>query len=298
MARTRVDIRREQRQARRRAGLCTQCGKPAGPESKAYCSEHHAAHRRWVANRKRQGLCVQCGSALAEGDERICSKCRAQQKARDATLKAAGICLCCGTAETTNGKIYCEPCDDKRKNKQRDRKAAGICNRCDSPVEWEGGSSCARHNALDAKRQRNIQARAADEFCASLPPRPDGAQPIGVIYQIRHRASGLLYVGKTTSTLKERWSKHIQSARRGVKRGQFALDIVAAHAAGRVHEAFEITVLRPYYTPAEGSAFEHQEINARGTMAPHGYNRCSADLERKLTGYARAQPLKKVARAA
>ena len=284
--------------SRRAAGQCVKCGAPAGPESKSLCSDHYAAHRKALEERKSRGVCRFCDSPVANKGGAYCKNRLAKIKARRTSLKAAGACVDCTALVERKGMALCLRCVAKAKNKITARQRAGICARCDSPVEWEGGTLCAKHNAWGTERARAKRAKMIEEFITTMPPRPDGAKPIGVIYQVRNRESGMLYVGRTERTAKARWLDHIQDSRANRKPGQFGDDVRAAALAGRADEVFEVSVLRPFYTAEEGFIFEHEEIDARGTLMPHGYNRCDASLEREIIRQRRLAAKKKVARAA
>ena len=91
----------------------------------------------------------------------------------------------------------------------------------------------------------------------------------GIIYMVRHIASGRLYVGQTICGLKERWRQHVKSAltETGKKRTFF-------HNAIRKYgaEAFKTDVLETSGSREALNEAEKRWIATLNTAHPYGFN--------------------------
>lgn len=134
-----MGLRTASYEERRAAGLCVQCGEPAGGKSKCpVCvSKDKACRQARVAKRKAAGQCQNSGCARdAMPGKTVCKQC--SKKAAKATLnryyanKEAGVCRYCG--DDSGGESRCENCKAAFKEYVADwyesRKAAGMCVNC------------------------------------------------------------------------------------------------------------------------------------------------------------------------
>ena len=114
-------------QARRKAGLCTRCGRRPPVEGGTACAPcreaRRAAERGLYAARRSEGLCGRCGQPAFAGESR-CAPCAALEaergsperknaaaRRRYAERRARGICTDCGGA--SQGAARCRPCADR-----------------------------------------------------------------------------------------------------------------------------------------------------------------------------------------
>ena len=113
---------RKRDEARRAAGLCTECGKHPPADGGASCEScraaRRAAERALYAARRAAGLCGTCGGPATDGGSR-CPPCAVVETARYprknaarreeyARRRARGRCTDCG--EPSQGAARCEPC--------------------------------------------------------------------------------------------------------------------------------------------------------------------------------------------
>ncbi|MFC4733916.1 GIY-YIG nuclease family protein [Salipiger abyssi] len=91
----------------------------------------------------------------------------------------------------------------------------------------------------------------------------------GIIYAVRHGASGKAYVGLTVQTLERRWEFHCYQATRGSITGLDSL-----HAAIREHgpDAFSMVELDRGAAKKDLEDKERRWIRKLGTLAPNGFN--------------------------
>ena len=83
----------------------------------------------------------------------------------------------------------------------------------------------------------------------------------GIIYSIRHRASGKRYIGQTVTTLDKRIKQHMK-----------AKSHIGAALRKHGREAFVVQVLHANVPRQNLNQLERSEIAMRNCMAPHGYN--------------------------
>ncbi len=84
---------RRRRKARKRRGLCTDCGEREAMPGKRKCRTcqdgSNASSRSAYQERKAAGVCPKCGGAR-DSDLLECSTCRERQRAQRAKRKARG----------------------------------------------------------------------------------------------------------------------------------------------------------------------------------------------------------------
>ena len=87
-----------------------------------------------------------------------------------------------------------------------------------------------------------------------------------LIYCCLNRVNGKVYVGKTSASLRRRWSEHKSAARRGSP--------YLFHRALRKYgdDAFEISVLATTDSEVELNRLELHDIQEMGAQVPGGYN--------------------------
>ena len=84
---------------------------------------------------------------------------------------------------------------------------------------------------------------------------------MGIIYMIKHRASGKAYIGQTQSTLEKRLKAHMK-----------AKSYIGGALRKHGREAFSVKVLHANVPKQNLNRLERTEIAMRGTMAPKGFN--------------------------
>ena len=118
---------RERHRARRRAGLCTACGRVPPAEGAAVCEDcrtiHRAGERERYARRKAAGRCVRCREPAPAGASR-CRGCAEREAARPkerknaadrkryARRRARKLCTKCGVSRA-GAVSLCEPCSQQ-----------------------------------------------------------------------------------------------------------------------------------------------------------------------------------------
>jgi hypothetical protein len=158
-------LTKEERKARKRAGLCGQpwCDRPV-ETARARCrpclDAHNAAQRRRRAELISQGLCVAgCGQTATDGRLR-CAVCMDQHSVYVAALNrarmACGLCWRCG-ARCEDGKTLCPPCGQKHlaniMQRQHALRTEGLCVCCSQP-------SGLRARCDRCRKRFNAQERA------------------------------------------------------------------------------------------------------------------------------------------
>lgn len=95
---------KEKREVRKKAGLCTTCGKNPPDEHGSMCATCRAYYQTYRKKRTDKGLCP-CGRVPATGWKR-CERCLARQRRytaalRDEVFAAYGgyKCVCCGETQ-------------------------------------------------------------------------------------------------------------------------------------------------------------------------------------------------------
>jgi len=100
------DRRRQQREAYRREGKCTGCGRPTTGSSK--CEKCKQYHRDLTAKRREQRICVKCGKMPPEAGKTTCKACtkdnrkrdrKKRVKLKDEVMAAYGGPICAGCGE-------------------------------------------------------------------------------------------------------------------------------------------------------------------------------------------------------
>ncbi|MDZ4129308.1 MAG: GIY-YIG nuclease family protein, partial [Hydrogenophaga sp.] len=121
--------------------------------------------------------------------------------------------------------------------------------------------------ASSATLTRWISRGMSPEKAFEEVPNPGYAN--GVLYLVRHLASGKCYVGLTICTIEERWSRHIEQAYLAKIKAHHSL-----HAAVRKFgpDAFTIEKVGSGTTKAGLEAAERRKIAELNTLAPHGFN--------------------------
>jgi group I intron endonuclease len=87
-----------------------------------------------------------------------------------------------------------------------------------------------------------------------------------LVYRCTNLISGKVYIGKTTATLRRRWSEHCSAARRGSP--------YLFHRAIRKYgpDAFQVEALVVASYPETLNALEQECIAQAGSLVPGGYN--------------------------
>lgn len=167
--------RRKRYSVRRKAGLCTRCGREdaytmAGRSLCSDCAEQEAARKRkrrekdpeakrlsdkrLREKRRKEGLCLWCGKPIAHGNY-LCERCKRNDKVRRHERRIAaginwprgdnGICWQCNMEPVIPGKKLCPACYEKALDSiQHCREAArdGRKNhfwRRDNEIVYHGG---------------------------------------------------------------------------------------------------------------------------------------------------------------
>ncbi len=107
--------------------------------------------------RKEAGLCIECGNPSRENKTR-CSRCAEKAKIYDKCIKekkkAAGLCIRCGKYPSVPNKTICEQCridgSERAKTRAKKRLTAGCCLECDQPAVKN--NLCQHH--LECRRQQ------------------------------------------------------------------------------------------------------------------------------------------------
>lgn len=131
----------EFRRLRRKAGVCTRCGKidaytMGGRSACAECAavgrankrlhdaipeerqKHYESHRKYQQERREQGLCPTCGRPATPGYS-TCPYCRAKHRNymrqyRNSFQRGQnGICWLCNKTEAVPGRRVCQDCYEK-----------------------------------------------------------------------------------------------------------------------------------------------------------------------------------------
>lgn len=156
-------LTKETRDARRAAGLCTQCGRQA-TQGYAMCetcrTKARVAQRKCVERRKANEKCVSCGKDAPQGYTK-CEACREREKEykkRYAERCAErGKCIRCG-AEAAGG-VYCDKCKTIHRRENTERRTFlrehGMCTECGKNKPFEGRRIC--EDCL----QKNLERRWA-----------------------------------------------------------------------------------------------------------------------------------------
>ena len=119
-----------------------------------------AKYARQVAARKRPGMCCECGYAPREPDLARCRKCIEGKRARQRRRVAAGGCIGCGAAATP-GRQRCAECAAvaamQQAEREAKRRAAGLCVRCGKAPAARERTRCV--GCLERDSRRNGPAK-------------------------------------------------------------------------------------------------------------------------------------------
>jgi len=122
--------------------------------------------------RKKAGLCIDCGAG--KDTKFRCARCFAlylekrDDITRQESRKKAGLCCSCDNKTTTT--IRCEPCKDKRKNFQRNRKTTGLCTVCGKANDRKGLSNCSACSKIKVALYAERKATGLCPHCGSDKP--------------------------------------------------------------------------------------------------------------------------------
>lgn len=89
----------------------------------------------------------------------------------------------------------------------------------------------------------------------------------GYIYLVTNKKNGMMYVGQTVQTLKDRWTEHISHARQGITKSYIAR---AINKYGKKY--FEIVQIHVCESQEEMDLVEIFYISLLRTKTPFGYN--------------------------
>lgn len=90
-----------------------------------------------------------------------------------------------------------------------------------------------------------------------------------IVYLLTNTVNGKRYVGQTIGALRDRWVKHVSTAR-------LSTDTVIAKAIRKYGpESFTVSVLATAKTLEELNRIECEQIALLGTVVPGGYNLCT-----------------------
>lgn len=140
-------LKKEIRDARRAAGLCTICGRES-TQGYATCEACREYAKKRREHRKAIGKCISCGDDAEYGYVK-CAQCMEKDQIYKKQMleryKKAGKCWGCG-AETNGGGIYCEKCKAKKREENKARQRfmleRGLCTQCGKTRPFEGRHLC------------------------------------------------------------------------------------------------------------------------------------------------------------
>lgn len=125
-----------------------------------------------------------------------------------------------------------------------------------------GHTTAASYNSL--RRYIIEQGDTPERALLREPNRSDG---LGLVYMLRCEATGLAYIGQTTTTVEKRFYQHVTDA--GKKSHTELHKAIAKHG----QNAFMLTVLADNLDArTELSDYETAMIKKYGTLSPDGYN--------------------------
>lgn len=167
-----MPTKKEIRDARRKAGLCTQCGEPASGKARcSKCSEKAAtARRERYQTQADSGICGSCNSRKARPGKRTCQECSDKAGVASTTRyhqnKEAGVCCYCGA--DSGGRSRCDDCAadfaDYSQEWYAQRKAEGKCPNCGGNLE-DGATTVlcetCRGKKNEVARQRWLRLKIA-----------------------------------------------------------------------------------------------------------------------------------------
>lgn len=106
--------KKQQRDARRAAGLCATCGSPSEQYRCNVCQgKGRANSARYRTENKENGLCIKCGKHSVQSPHVKCGDCLEKQRSGFAkkvkTNKKKGLCIRCSTVRCGSSR-FCETC--------------------------------------------------------------------------------------------------------------------------------------------------------------------------------------------
>lgn len=159
-------LTQEIRDARRAAGLCTQCGERA-TQGRAMCetcrAKARAARKKCVERKRENGKCVSCGNDAPQGYTK-CEACREREKEYHKRYaercKEQGKCIRCG-AEAADG-VYCERCKAVHGEENAARRTflrgRGLCTVCGKNKPFNGRKICEDCLQKNAERRWTLMS--------------------------------------------------------------------------------------------------------------------------------------------
>lgn len=162
---------RQERERRREAGLCMQCGRRPR-KSGTRCEECVAGNKRRRQESRAAGLCTNCHRRPA-ADHALCERCRATERRKMARVQErffqAGGCVKCGKTNA-NGKRHCDDCCRRRLAEAAELRAKRLCLGCREAVP---GATVycpvclARYSALAKRRNDRLKASTFERYGGS-----------------------------------------------------------------------------------------------------------------------------------